>query len=104
MGRAGIWNRMQNIYHCRSGNLVWDCNQLGCRADLLDFKGIGGDVMNRQEDMPLGLGFGLAMNEQAMNSFSSMTEQEKRQVIEAARSTQSKVEMENLIRDIANMQ
>lgn len=77
---------------------------MGCRADLLDFKGIGGDVMNRQEDMPLGLGFGLAMNEQAMNSFSSMTEQEKRQVIEAARSTQSKVEMENLIRDIANMQ
>ncbi len=77
---------------------------MGCRADLLDFKGIGGDVMSRQEDMPLGLGFGLAMNEQAMNSFSSMTEQEKRQVIEAARSTRSKVEMENLIQDIAKMQ
>ena len=45
-------------------------------------KGIGGDVMNRQEEMPLGLGFGLAMNDQAMNSFSAMTEQEKRQVID----------------------
>lgn len=69
----------------------------------MDFKDIGGDVMNRQEDMPLGLGFGLAMNEQAMNSFSSMTEPEKRQVIEAARSTRSKIEMEHLIEDIAKM-
>ena len=67
------------------------------------FKGIGGDVMNREEEMPLGLGFGLAMNEQAMNSFSSMTEPEKRQVIEAARNVQSKSEMESLIQDIAKM-
>lgn len=59
--------------------------------------------MSRQEDMPLGLGFGLALNEQAMNSFSAMTEQEKRQVIEAARSTRTKAEMESLIRDIAKM-
>lgn len=59
--------------------------------------------MSREEDMPLGLGFGLAMNEQAMNSFSSMTDPEKRQVIEAARNVQSKSEMESLIRDIAKM-
>ena len=94
---------MQDIYHCRSGNFVWDRNQLGTGTDLLAVKGIGGDVMNRQEEMPLGLGFGLAMNDQAMNSFSAMTEQEKRQVIEVARSTRSKVEMENLIQDIAKM-
>ncbi len=59
--------------------------------------------MNSKEEMPLGLGFGLAMNEQAMNSFSSMTEPEKRQVIEAARNVQSKSEMESLVQDIAQM-
>ncbi len=67
------------------------------------FESVGGDIMSREEDMPLGLGFGLAMNEQAMNSFSSMTDPEKRQVIEAARSVQSKAEMESLIQDIAKM-
>lgn len=76
---------------------------MGGRNDLLDFKSVRGDVMSRQEDMPLGLGFGLALNEQAMNSFSAMTEQEKRQVIEAARSTRTKSEMESLIQDIAKM-
>lgn len=69
----------------------------------MGFEDIGGDVMSREEEMPLGLGFGLAMNEQAMNSFSSMTEPEKRQVIEAARNVQSKSEMESLIQDIAKM-
>lgn len=59
--------------------------------------------MDSREEMPLGLGFGLAMNEQAMNSFSSMTEPEKRQVIEAARNVQSKSEMESLVQDIARM-
>lgn len=59
--------------------------------------------MENKEEMPLGLGFGLAMNEQAMNSFSSMTEPEKRQVIEAARSVRSKAEMESLVQDIARM-
>lgn len=60
--------------------------------------------MSREEEMPLGLGFGLAMNEKAMNTFSSMTEPEKRQVIEAARNVQSKSEMEHLIQDIAKME
>lgn len=60
--------------------------------------------MNREQEMPLGLGFGLAMNEEAMNTFSSMTEPEKRQVIEAARNVQSKAEMEHLIQDIAKME
>lgn len=53
--------------------------------------------------MPLGLGFSLAMNEDAMNSFAKMSEQEKSQVIEAARSVQSKQEMKKLVDDIAGM-
>ena len=38
----------------------------------------------------MGLGFGLAMNEKAMNNFSAMGEEEKHQVIEAARNVRSK--------------
>ena len=57
--------------------------------------------MVKDDGLPLGLGFGLAMNEEAMNSFSSMTEEEKRQVIEAARGVSSKEEMQELVRNIA---
>ena len=56
-----------------------------------------------KDNMPLGLGFGLAMNEQAMKNFAGMEETEKRQVIEAARSVQSKQEMERLIDDISKL-
>lgn len=56
-----------------------------------------------KDDMPLGLGFGLAMNEQAMKNFASMDEQGKRQVIEAARNVQSKREMERLVDDISRL-
>ncbi len=69
----------------------------------MDYENHGGDVMENKEEMPLGLGFGLAMNEQAMNSFSSMTEEEKKQVIEAARNVQSKAEMDSLVCDIARI-
>ena len=51
-------------------------------------------------ELPEGLGFGLAMNEKAMSRFSNMTDEEKTQVIEAARSVQSKEQMKGIIRDI----
>lgn len=57
----------------------------------------------KQDDMPLGLGFGLAMNDEAMNHFSSLSDTEKKQVIETARTVQSKKEMNNLIQNIAKM-
>lgn len=57
-----------------------------------------------QEDgLPIGLGFGLAMNEDAMNHFSTMTDTEKKQVIEAARNVASKQEMQDLVQDIAKL-
>ncbi|MGN0140693.1 MAG: hypothetical protein ACI4AD_00585 [Roseburia sp.] len=59
--------------------------------------------MIKEDGLPIGLGFGLAMNEDAMNHFSAMTEEEKRQVIEAARSVQTKEEMHHLVQDIAKM-
>ena len=36
----------------------------------------------KQDDMPMGLGFGLAMNDEAMNHFSKLSDMEKKQVIE----------------------
>lgn len=58
--------------------------------------------MIEKDGLPVGLGFSLAMNEQAMSSFAGMGEDEKRQVIEAARSVRSKREMERLVEDIAH--
>ena len=59
--------------------------------------------MVKDDGLPLGLGFGLAMNEEAMSSFASMTEEEKRQVIEAARAVSSTEEMQNLVQNIADI-
>lgn len=58
---------------------------------------------NNKEEMPLGLGFGLAMNDNAMEHFSNLTDSEKKQIIETARTVQSKKEMNSLIQDIAKM-
>ena len=59
--------------------------------------------MVKEDGLPLGLGFGLAMNEKAMDSFTSMNEEEKKQVIEAARGMTSKEEMQNLVNNIADI-
>ncbi len=58
------------------------------------------DVKN---EMPIGLGFGLAANEDAMKHFSNMSEKEKRQVIEASRTVNSKREMEAFIKNISDL-
>lgn len=63
-----------------------------------------GDVMlDNKNELPMGLGFGLAMNERAMENFAAMEPEEKKQVIEAARNVHSKREMQNLVNDIANL-
>lgn len=59
--------------------------------------------MVKEDGLPLGLGFGLAMNEKAMDSFASMNEEEKKQVIEATRGMTSKEEMQNLVNNIADI-
>ncbi|MBO5258756.1 MAG: hypothetical protein J6B26_00070 [Agathobacter sp.] len=59
--------------------------------------------MKNQEEMPLGLAFQLSMNEKAMENFAKMTEQEKRQVLEAARSVSTKEQMQNIVSDLSNL-
>lgn len=59
--------------------------------------------MENYKDMPLGLAFQMSMNEKAMENFGKMTDEEKRQVLEAARSTNSKAQMESLVNDLGKM-
>ncbi|HKM33906.1 MAG TPA: hypothetical protein VJY54_04090 [Lachnospiraceae bacterium] len=53
-------------------------------------------------EIPLGLGLGLSMNEKAMSEFAGMNESEKEQVIDKAKNVQSKQEMQHLIQNIAD--
>ena len=59
--------------------------------------------MIKADGIPMGLGFGLTMNEKAMIHFAQMDEAEKAQVVEAARNVQSKGEMQNLINSLAEL-
>ncbi len=59
--------------------------------------------MVKEDGLPLGLGFGLAMNNDAMVGFSSLPDDEKRQVIEAARGIHSKEEMADFVNSIAEI-
>lgn len=56
------------------------------------------------EEMPIGFGFALAENEKAMSSFAGMTEEEKRQVMEAARGIQSKSQMRSFVEQLEKLE
>lgn len=59
--------------------------------------------MENSTDMPIGLAFQLSMNERAMENFSNMTDEEKRQVLEAARGVTTKEQMRNIVSDLSGM-
>ena len=50
---------------------------------------------NLQSGLPLGLAFGMAMDEQAINHYGKMTEYEKEQVIARSKDVKSKEEMQH---------
>ena len=52
------------------------------------------------EEMPMGLGFKLATNERAMENFSRLTDEEKQQVISAARGVSSRSEMNKIVNQL----
>lgn len=60
-------------------------------------------LMENEKDMPLGLAFQMSMNERAIKNFSNMTDNEKRQVLEAARGTSSKEQMKSIVDDLEKM-
>lgn len=59
--------------------------------------------MVSRKDMPMGLAFQLSMNEQAMENFARMTEEEKLQVLAAARSVTSKEQMRGIVEDLTRL-
>ena len=50
--------------------------------------------------LPLGLAFGLAMDEQAINNYGKMTEYEKEKILAESKNVKSKEEMQQLIQKI----
>lgn len=61
------------------------------------------NTTNTRTDLPLGLGFSLAMNQDAMSKFSNLSDNEKRQVIESARNIQSKQQMEQFVHSLKEL-
>lgn len=59
--------------------------------------------MENRKEVPMGLAFQMSMNEKAMENFANMTEAEKAQVIEAARSVTSKEQMRSIVSDLASL-
>lgn len=59
--------------------------------------------MENNKDMPMGFAFQLSLNQKAMENFAGMTEEEKTQVLNAARSVTSKEQMRGIVSDLAGM-
>lgn len=60
-------------------------------------------VLENRNDMPMGFAFQLSMNEKAMENFAGMSEEEKQQVLDAARSVTSKQQMRGIVSDLAGL-
>ena len=52
--------------------------------------------------LPLGLAFGLAMDEQAINNYGKLTEYDKERIIAESKSVKSKEEMQELIQRVGD--
>ncbi len=53
------------------------------------------------QQLPIGFGLSLAMNQKAMKRFSDMTEAEKEQAIARSRDAKSKREMDRIVSSLA---
>ncbi len=61
-------------------------------------KGLQG--MEHNYDMPIGLSFQLGLNEKALSVYAKMDDEEKQQVVEAARNVTSKRKMQQLVSEL----
>lgn len=60
------------------------------------------DNMDRNE-MPLGFGFALAQNPEAMMNFANLPEPQRSAVLERAHTASSKYEMQSVVNELASM-
>ena len=56
----------------------------------------------RKEELPIGFAMGMAMNEEARNRYSNMSEERRKKVEENRRQGTTKYEMQELLRDVAD--
>lgn len=56
----------------------------------------------QQSALPLGLAFGLAMDEKALDRYGKLTEYEKEQLLARSKDVKSKDEMQRLIQDVGD--
>lgn len=52
--------------------------------------------------VPIGFGMALAMNPNAMNAYSAMTEEQKRAIVNKAHNVRSEREMHDLVNSLAH--
>ncbi len=53
------------------------------------------------DQVPIGFGLTLTMNQSAMNAYAAMTEQQKREILTKAHNARSKREMQQIVNNIA---
>ncbi|MBO5070649.1 MAG: hypothetical protein J6C37_09860 [Roseburia sp.] len=56
-----------------------------------------------EQEMPIGFAFQMALNQNAMENFVEMTEEEKKQVLEAARNVHTKEQMRSIVEDLGQL-
>lgn len=56
--------------------------------------------MENKVDMPTGFSFQLGMNPKAMDAYGKLNDEEKRQVIEAARNVTTKSQMHQIVKGL----
>ena len=52
--------------------------------------------------VPIGFGMALAMNQNAMNAYAAMSEQQKQEILNKAHNVRSEKEMHTLVATLAN--
>lgn len=56
----------------------------------------------KQDEMPVGFAMALSMNPDAMQKFATLSEEQKRQIIEGTHAIKSKQEMHRYVASLAN--
>lgn len=55
------------------------------------------------QEMPIGFAFQMALNQNAMENFARMTEDEKKQVLDAARNVHTREQMRSVVEDLGKL-
>lgn len=56
--------------------------------------------LNDRPEVPIGLGYALAMNSNALKTFAELSSERQKQIIEGSRGVATKVEMRNFVENI----